>query len=209
MSSPVKQIRGDDGEIIRLNERGVEARSDDESDTGEDLVGFIIDDAEIVKDDAPAPTIDPTLIVTGKRTRKAPERYIDERFVSIFCTDKVEAKELFGKKFDEVVRATGITFPSAKKCKTGSAGTDANEADGAEADEADAETNDEDETATEITDDSDAEVSDDDEEEGEDTEDDDWESDEETEETDTDDDDDEEADEDEEDDEDDGDETSD
>lgn len=82
-----KQSRaGEFDEFNGLDENGIEARSDDdEDDQGSDLDGFIVgeeDDEEVHTPAAATPAtrlgIDPSLIIEGKRNRRAPVRYWDE-----------------------------------------------------------------------------------------------------------------------------------
>jgi len=84
-----KQSRaGEFDEFNGLDENGIEARSDDdEDDRGSDLDGFVVEEEEEEDEDVSEPTpvvshssseIDPSLIIEGKRNRRAPRRYWDE-----------------------------------------------------------------------------------------------------------------------------------
>lgn len=79
-------VRDEDGNIIELDSRGYEARSEDEEDdNGSDLEGFVVPD-DVEEDESPDDPsgfrsalvdVDPANIVEGRRVRRPVQRYVD------------------------------------------------------------------------------------------------------------------------------------
>lgn len=114
----------EDGDEFEVNSDGCEVRSSDGDDDGEDLVGFIVGDdaSDLEKSDEDAEdsgdesisseedikaVADPSLIVEGKRQRRAPQRYMDPNYLKVVCADAKEAKVFLGSHFHEA-KAKGL-----------------------------------------------------------------------------------------------------
>jgi hypothetical protein len=92
---------------------GMEVRSDDEDDDGEDLKGFIVnsdeDDVEISDEEKPSKSnplsgVDPSNIITGKRRRKPAKRYVHPDYWKMM-TKALKPEEK--AEFEEELRTEG------------------------------------------------------------------------------------------------------
>lgn len=131
------RMKNESGEYIWVTPEGCEVRSDDGSDDGADLKDFVVDDDE--DDDAgdcdtedDEEDEDPEalkerlrrdeqealeearrvgLIVTGKRNRRAPERYVHPEHLKVMCKDSAEARAFLGKAGVEMAKKSGVVLP--------------------------------------------------------------------------------------------------